>query len=71
MTTRQRSDQHDKQVAAIRKLIREGMRLVLETRKDMRAFAAAKKQTKRGLEALRRRNGHGERRVTPRRSGSD
>jgi len=75
VTAKQRMDQHDKQIAAIRNLVREGMRLMLETRrdiaetrKDMRALAAAQKKTD---ESLKDRidtmrgggNGHGKRRV--------
>jgi methionine synthase I (cobalamin-dependent) len=37
----ERLDKHDRQVAAIRALIQEGMRLVIETRKDLRTLNAA------------------------------
>jgi len=75
VTAKQRMDQHDKQIAAIRNLVREGMRLMLETRrdiaetrKDMRALAAAQKKTDESLKALIDTmrgggNGHGKRRV--------
>lgn len=41
----ERLDKHDRQVAAIRNLIQEGMRLVVETRKDFRIIAAMQKRT--------------------------
>jgi hypothetical protein len=68
MTAKQRLDQHDRQIAAIRNLVHEGMRLVVETRKDMRAMAAAQKKTEQSLKALIDTmrgggNGHGKRRV--------
>ena len=68
MAAKQRLDQHDKQIAAIRNLVHEGMRLVVETRKDMRAMAAAQKKTEQSLKALidtmrGSGNGHGKRRV--------
>jgi hypothetical protein len=76
VTAKQRLDQHDKQIAAIRNLIHEGMRLVVETRKDMRTLAAAQntltaaqKKTDQSLkefiDSMRRGggNGHGKRRV--------
>ena len=68
MTLKQRVDQHDKQIAAIRNLVHEGMRLVIENRKDMRALAAAQKRTEQSLKALIDMmrgggNGHTRRRV--------
>jgi hypothetical protein len=68
VTAKQRLDQHDRQTAAIRSLIHEGMRLVVETRKDMRAMAAAQKKSDQSLKALidtmrGSGNGHGKRRV--------
>lgn len=76
MTLRERLDLHDRQVAAhekqitaIRNLVKEGMRMMLETRKDLRAIAAAQKRTDFKLEALldqmRRSggNGHAKRKV--------
>jgi len=38
MTTAQRLDQHDKQIAAIRALVKDGMQLVIATRQDMRSM---------------------------------
>jgi len=59
MTTKERLDKHDQQIAAIRALIHEGMRLVVETRKDIRtlammqqATATAQKSTESSLKAL-------------------
>lgn len=51
-TTKERLDKHDRQVAAIRDLVHEGMRLVVETRKDLRALAAAQKRTEQSLREL-------------------
>ena len=52
MTTKEHLTLHDKQIAAIRGLVQEGMRLVIETRKDMRALVASQKRTERNLETL-------------------
>jgi hypothetical protein len=43
---------HDKQIGVIRDLVKEGMRLTIETRKDLRAIAAAQKRTDLKFEAL-------------------
>ena len=52
MTVTERLDKHDKQIASIRDLVKEGIRMVvetrrlaLETRKDLRELAAAQKRT--------------------------
>jgi hypothetical protein len=70
MTTKQHLDRHDQQIAAIRDLVREGMRMVVETRrltvetrKDLRALAAAQCKTEQNLQTLiaaigRSTNGH-------------
>jgi Spy/CpxP family protein refolding chaperone len=75
MTVAERLDRHDKQIASIRDLVREGMRMVvetrrlaLETRKDLRELAAAQKRTDASLRALIDSlrgggNGHANRRV--------
>ncbi len=66
--------QHDKQIKAIRNLVQEGMRLMVETRKELRQLAVAQRRTdaaiKRTDESLRafiesRRgaNGHSKRKV--------
>ena len=52
MTSKEHLAAHDKQIAAIRALIHEGMRLVIETRKDFRTIAAMQKTTAANLEAL-------------------
>ena len=66
MTVTQRLDQHDKQTAVIRDLVKEGIkmvletrrltletrRLTLETRKDLRELAASQKRTDASLHAL-------------------
>jgi hypothetical protein len=48
----ERLDKHDKQIAAIRELVQEGMRLLVETRKDIRALAASQKRTEASLQTL-------------------
>ena len=59
MTLTERLDKHDTQIASIRELVHEGMRLVVETRKDIRKLAAmqlttesAQKRTEESLRAL-------------------
>ena len=66
MTVTQRLDQHDKQIAAIRNLVKDGIKMVveirsltLETRRDIRKLAAmqvsteaAQKRTDASLHAL-------------------
>lgn len=37
--------QHDKQIKAIRDLVQEGMRLMVETRKELRQLAIAQRRT--------------------------
>ena len=68
MTTKEHLDRHDRQLAAIRSVIHEGMRLVVETRKDLRTVVALQKRTESKLEALidsmrRGGNGHAKRRL--------
>ena len=65
MTVTQRLDRHDKQIASIRDLVKEGMRMVvetrrlaLETRKDLRELAAAQKRTDESLRALMEKTLH-------------
>ena len=66
--------QHDKQIKAIRNLVQDGMRLMVETRKEIRQLAAAQKRTEvaiertnealRGfIESRRAGNGHSKRKV--------
>jgi N-methylhydantoinase B/oxoprolinase/acetone carboxylase alpha subunit len=52
MTTKEHLTLHDKQIATIRNLVQEGMRLVIETRKDIRALVASQQRTERNLETL-------------------
>ena len=64
-------DKHDRQIAAILALVKQGMRmlvenrnLMVETRKDIRALAAAQKRTDEELRefiASLRRGGNGHR----------
>lgn len=62
----ERLDKHERQIAAIRTLLQQGMRLMVETRKDIRSLAAAQKRTEQSLQSLinttrRGGNGHGSR----------
>jgi len=63
MTTKERIDRHDKQIAVIRDLVKAGMQMVVATRKDLRSLAASQKRTEASLQALigtlRRSGGHG------------
>jgi hypothetical protein len=56
MMTREHPDKHDRQIAAIRDLIQQGMRMLVdhmrETRKDIRELRAAQKRTDASLKAL-------------------
>ena len=75
MTVTERLDRHDKQIASMRDLVKEGIkmvvetrRLALETRRDLRELAAAQKRTDASLHALIDSlhgggNGHTKRRV--------
>jgi hypothetical protein len=75
MTVTERLDRHDKQIASMRDLVKEGIkmvvetrRLALETRRDLRELAAAQKRTDASLHALINSlhgggNGHTKRRV--------
>jgi hypothetical protein len=63
MTNKERLERHDRQIAAIRNLVHEGMRLVVDTRRDIRTLAASQKKTDASLQALigalRRGGGNG------------
>lgn len=63
MTAKEHLERHDRQIAAIRDLVQQGMQLVVETRKDIRALAAAQRRTDATLQALidtlRRGGGNG------------
>jgi hypothetical protein len=72
--TQERLDKHDKQISAIRDLVKEGMRMMIDTRKDirdtrkdLRDLAAAQKRTDASLKALidslRRTGGNGRSKV--------
>ena len=68
MTVAERLDKHDRQIASIRELVQEGMRLVVQSRKDIRSLAVAQKRTEESLRALIDSlqgggNGHARRRV--------
>ena len=68
MPVMERLDNHDRQIASIRELVQEGMRLVVQSRKDIRSLAAAQKRTDASLHALIDSmriggNGHTKRRV--------
>jgi DNA-binding FrmR family transcriptional regulator len=52
MTTKEHLTLHDKQIAAIRALVHEGMRLVVETRRDMRVMLQSQKRTEKNLAEL-------------------
>jgi hypothetical protein len=59
VTVTERLDKHDKQIASIRDLVKEGIkmvvetrRLALETRRDLRELAAAQKRTDSSLRAF-------------------
>ena len=57
-----RLDKHDRQIGAIRDLIRQGLCLVLETWKDIRALSAFQNRTEKMLRdfiASMRRGGNG------------
>ena len=52
MTTAEHLKLHDKQIAAIRALVKEGMQLVIATRQDMRSMLQSQKRTEKNLAAL-------------------
>ena len=65
-STKERLDKHDREIAAIRTLLREGMRLVVDTRKemfqmrkDMRTLNAMQNRTEASLQALIHTMRHG------------
>ena len=64
----ERLDKHDRQIAAIRSLLQEGVRLMIETRKILRSTAVMQNRTEAKLQALidslrRGGNGHSRKRV--------
>ena len=59
---------HDKQIKAMRDLVHEGFRLLVETRKDIRSLSASQKKTDAMLQELlaslkRGGNGHAKRKL--------
>ena len=50
--TTDRLDKHDRQIGDIRDLVHEGMRLEVQSRKDIRALNAAQIRTDASLKAL-------------------
>jgi DNA-binding FrmR family transcriptional regulator len=52
MTAAEQLKSHDKQIAAIRTLVHEGMKLVVETRKDMCLMLQSQKRTEKNLADL-------------------
>lgn len=72
MTTREHLTKHDREIAAIRKLILQGMRMLVDYKREhdreMRELRASQAETDRELKALIRSlrggtNGHSKRRV--------
>jgi hypothetical protein len=62
MTVAERLDKHDRQIASIRELVQEGMRLEVQSRKDIRSLAVIQKRTGENLQLLintMRRGGNG------------
>jgi hypothetical protein len=56
---------HDRQIKAIRDLLHEGMKMMVETRKDLRQMGRRMDQLTRNVELLvqGRSDGHGKRRI--------
>jgi Xaa-Pro aminopeptidase len=62
-TLKERVDKHDREIAAIRKLIHTGMKMLVKLEEEVRELAASQRETDRQLQAfirsLRRgSNGH-------------
>ncbi|HKA01486.1 MAG TPA: hypothetical protein VKE70_33470 [Candidatus Solibacter sp.] len=67
-TTKERLDKHDRQIAAIRDLVEQGMRLVVLTRRELHALTIAQRKTDATLrifiESMNRGgNGHAKRKL--------
>ncbi|HYL34323.1 MAG TPA: hypothetical protein VEV17_00265 [Bryobacteraceae bacterium] len=61
-TLRERVDRHDREIAAIRKLIHVGMKMIVTNEKEIRALAVQQRETSRELQAFirsLRRGGNG------------
>lgn len=61
-------DRHERQITAICNLVHEGMRMAMETRKDLRALVLAQNRTEQNLQTLiqtlnRGGNGHARRKI--------
>jgi hypothetical protein len=52
MTLKQRADQHDREIAAIRKLILTGMKMMNRNQTQINQVAAAQKVTEQNLQRL-------------------
>ena len=52
MTVKERLDRHDREIAAIRKLIHTGMKMLVLIEHDLKELAAAQKETAKSLQAL-------------------
>jgi hypothetical protein len=62
-TLKERVDRHDREIAAIRKLIHAGMKMIVKNEEEIRKLAASQRETDRQLQALIRSlrgggNGH-------------
>jgi hypothetical protein len=62
MTTKEHLSVHDRQIAAIRSLLQEGIRLTVETRRELRVTATLTRQNAEALKQIidsrRTTNGH-------------
>jgi len=62
VTAKERLDQHDRQIAAIRTLVKEGIELVRQNAVQIKQLAAAQRKTDASLRAfldgMKRGNGH-------------
>ena len=52
MTTKDHLARHDREIAAIRSLILQGMRMIVTSQKEMRELRASQRETDRELKAL-------------------
>jgi len=62
-TFKERLDRHDREIAAIRKLLQAGMKMLVRNEEEIRQLTAAQKETDRQLNrfirSLERGNGNG------------
>ena len=54
-TFKERLDRHDREIAAIRKLLQAGMKMLVRNEEEIRQLAAAQKETDRQLKETDRR----------------